>query len=84
MEYRPRNATRSYNQVGLKRPWSSDRRYDRVAKTVVQWPENWCQEGNTNVVIGKENYWLRADGILMPAKKDQTGPDLRYFQHSQN
>jgi len=22
--------------------------------------ENWCQEGNANVVIGKENYFLRA------------------------
>jgi hypothetical protein len=68
----------------LTRPWSSDRQYNRIAKTVVQWPETWCQEGNANIVIGKENYWLRADGLLMPARKGQTGPDLRYFQQTQN
>jgi len=28
---------------------------------------------------GKENYLLSADGYLMPVKKDQPPPDLRYF-----
>jgi hypothetical protein len=32
------------------------------------------------VAIGKEMYILRADGFLMPAKKDQRPPDLRYFK----
>jgi hypothetical protein len=32
------------------------------------------------VQIGKETYFLSADGVLMPAKKDQAPPDLRYFQ----
>jgi hypothetical protein len=32
------------------------------------------------VVIGKENSFLSADGMLMPAKKDQPPPDLRYFK----
>jgi hypothetical protein len=63
----------------LTRPWTSDRQYRRVAEKVEQWPETWCQEGNANVVIGKENYFLRADGLLMPAKKNQAPPDLRYF-----
>jgi hypothetical protein len=31
-------------------------------------------------VINKENYFLSADGLLMPAKKDQVPPDLRYFK----
>jgi hypothetical protein len=31
------------------------------------------------VVIGKESYLLSADGYLMPVKKDQPPPDLRYF-----
>jgi hypothetical protein len=35
------------------------------------------------VVIGKENYFLSADGHLMPAKKDQPPPDLRYFNKAQ-
>ena len=63
----------------LTRPWTSDRQYMRVSEKPVQWPETWCQEGNANVVIGKENYFLRVDGLLMPAKKNQAPPDLRYF-----
>ncbi len=64
----------------LTRPWTSDRQYTRYSQKVVQWPENFCQEGNENVVIGKENYLRRTDGFLMPAKRDQAPPDLRYFQ----
>jgi hypothetical protein len=66
----------------LTRPWSSDRQYDRRELSPVQWPETWCQEGNANIVIGKENYFLRADGLLMSAKKNQTPPDLRYFNQA--
>jgi hypothetical protein len=67
----------------LTRPWTADRQYRRVAEKVVQWTEFWCQEGNANVIIGKENYFLRADGLLMPAKRNQAPPDLRYFNQSQ-
>jgi len=66
----------------LTRPWTSDRQYRRIAERVEQWPENWCQEGNANIVIGKENYFLRADGLLMPAKKNQAPPDLRNFRQA--
>jgi hypothetical protein len=31
-------------------------------------------------VIGKDDYFLSSDGLLMPAKKDQGPPDLRYFK----
>jgi hypothetical protein len=68
----------------LTRPWTSDRQYRRVAENVVQWPETWCQEGNQNVLIGKENYLLRSDGLLMPTKKNQAPPDLRFFKPSKN
>jgi hypothetical protein len=44
------------------------------------WRESACVEGTGLVAIGKEMYVLRADGFLMPAKKDQTPPDLRYFK----
>ena len=67
----------------LTRPWTSDRRYRRIQERVEQWPENYCREGNANVVIGKENYFLRVDGLLMPAKKNQTPPDLKYFTQGQ-
>jgi len=33
-----------------------------------------CGEGNNHVVIGKENYFLSADGYLMPTKKEQAPP----------
>jgi len=35
-----------------------------------------------HVVVGKEDYFLSADGFLMPIKKDQPPPDLRYFNQS--
>ena len=31
-------------------------------------------------MIGKENYFVSGDGYLMPARKDQPPPDLRYFK----
>jgi hypothetical protein len=34
------------------------------------------------VQIGNEGYFLSAEGFLMPAKKDQPPPDLRYFNPS--
>jgi hypothetical protein len=42
-----------------------------------------CNENNVNIVIGNENYFLSAEGLLMPAKKDQAPPDLRYFGRTQ-
>jgi hypothetical protein len=67
----------------LTRPWTSDRQYNHRSEPV-QWPENWCREGNANLVIGKENYFLRVDGLLMPAKKNQAPPDLRNFSRERN
>jgi hypothetical protein len=31
-------------------------------------------------MIGGDNYYLSADGLLMPARKDQAPPDLKYFK----
>jgi hypothetical protein len=64
----------------LTRPWSVDRRYVHNPDLKAQWPEVFCVESNLNVVIGKENYTKSADGYLMPTKKDQPPPDLRYFK----
>jgi hypothetical protein len=38
--------------------------------------------GNMHVQIGKDAYFLSADGLLMPVKKFQAPPDLRYFKSS--
>jgi hypothetical protein len=38
-----------------------------------------CHEYNAQIFIGNENYYLSADGHLMPARKGQKPPDLKYF-----
>ncbi len=57
----------------------------RVAENVLySGSETWCQEGNHNIVIGKENYLLRSDGLLMPTSRGiQEPPDLTYFKQPQ-
>jgi hypothetical protein len=68
----------------LTRPWTVDKRYVRNADTRADWPESICPEYNANIVIGKENYFLSADGYLMPARKGQAPPDLKFFNQPQN
>jgi len=46
------------------------------------WPEYYITEGNAQVAIGKENYFLSGDGLLMPAKKDQPPARSEIFQAS--
>jgi hypothetical protein len=67
----------------LTRPWTADKKYRRNPNPRPIWHEESCVETNINIVIGKENYWLSADGRLMPTKKDQAPPDLRYFKQTQ-
>jgi hypothetical protein len=59
------------------RPWTITKKYrrDRDAPFL----ENDCTEDNHHVNIGKEHYFISADGHLMPAKKGQAPPDLKYF-----
>jgi hypothetical protein len=66
----------------LTRPWKVVKNYRREKKA--EWYEDLCSENNNHVVIGKENYFMSADGYLMPAKKDQQPPDLRYFKKAGN
>jgi hypothetical protein len=63
----------------LTRPWTANKRYRRDPNPQPVWEEIVCQENNSHVRIGGEDYMLSADGLLMPAKKDQAPPDLRYF-----
>jgi hypothetical protein len=64
----------------LTRPWTITKKYVHTQKEM--WFENNCTESNNHVVVGKENYFLSADGYLMPARKDQPPPDLRYFKQT--
>jgi len=61
----------------LTRPWTVMKSYRRENNPI--WNEYECNENNNHVAIGKENYFLSADGYLMPGRKGQEPPDLRYF-----
>ncbi len=64
----------------LTRPWSVLKSYRR-SKDVV-WVDFSCTEGNRYVVIEGQTYVLAGDGKLMPTRKDQPPPDLRYFNQT--
>jgi hypothetical protein len=67
----------------LTRPWTVLKNYVRNPDARPDWIAWECQEGNSHLRIGKEDYILSADGLLMPAKKGQQPPDLRYFKQTQ-
>jgi len=62
----------------LLRPWTVIKNYRRDPDPV--WFPLDCAEDNHHVLIGGELYYLGADDVLMPAKKDQPPPDLHYFK----
>jgi hypothetical protein len=66
----------------LTRPWSADKIYQRNPDPRPVWREAVCEENNPHVRIGGADYMVSADGLLMPSKKDQAPPDLRYFKQS--
>jgi hypothetical protein len=61
----------------LTRPWTVSKTYRRERNAIFS--EAYCPVNNPHVKIGKENYMFSTDGLLMPTKKDQVPPDLRYF-----
>ncbi len=62
------------------RPWTVMRDYRREADP--NWVENNCGGNNHYAVIGHETYFISADGFLMPTKKNQPIPDLKYFDQT--
>jgi hypothetical protein len=66
----------------LTRPWSVDKTFARNPNPRPNWGQAFCTEGNNQIVIGTENYFLSGEGLLMPAKKNQSPPDLRYFKQA--
>jgi hypothetical protein len=63
----------------LMRPWTVDKKYIRNADPLSEWPESVCTEVNSQVFVGKELYYLSADGLLMPTRKGQPPPSTKYF-----
>jgi hypothetical protein len=64
----------------LTGPWTVAKTYRRNKNPRPSWVEMNCSENNQHIRIGSENYFISAEGLLMPAKKDQAPPDLRYFK----
>jgi hypothetical protein len=64
----------------LTRPWTVLKKYKRDRNPT--WTEYDCNENNNHVAIGKETYFLSADGYLMPSRKGQRPPDPRYFDQA--
>jgi len=62
----------------LTRPWTAIKKSTRTEKRPI-WRTEVCPEDNSLLKIGGEPYFMSSDGYLMPIRKGQAGPDLRYF-----
>ena len=67
----------------LTRPWTVHKTYRRNSNPQPEWIDYICEEGNQLVHIANQNYMLSGDGYLMPTRKGQAPPDLKYFKQSQ-
>ena len=69
----------------LTRPWTVDKKYVHNANPHPHWNEPSCNESMNNslTAVGKDSYYMSADGLLMPIRKNQPPPDLRYFKQTQ-
>ncbi len=65
------------------RPWSVSKTYRRLPAEHPEWLEYNCAGDNELIRIGEETYYRGGDGNLMPTRKDQPPPDLRYFKQTQ-
>jgi hypothetical protein len=68
----------------LTRPWTVLKTYRRNEVKEPAWPEDGCLADNELVIIGNETYFRAHDGNLMPTRKGQPPPDLKYFKQTKN
>jgi hypothetical protein len=60
------------------RPWTVLKTYRRAPDKYPEWPEDSC-DSEGMVMIGNATYFRAADGALMPTRKGQPPPSLKYF-----
>ncbi|HLH97547.1 MAG TPA: hypothetical protein VKW08_20760 [Xanthobacteraceae bacterium] len=65
----------------LTRPWTSVKKARRERNPV--WASDVCPDDGTHVRIGKDTFYLSADGKLMPTRKGEPPPDLSYFPNAE-
>ncbi|MEA2990943.1 MAG: hypothetical protein QOG83_3654 [Alphaproteobacteria bacterium] len=64
----------------LTKPWSMKKKARRDPSPQPVWRSEVCAADNSLARIGKEAYFMSADGYLMPTRKGQKPPDARYFE----
>ena len=67
----------------MTRPYVKLQKATRNPSPRPLWRTEVCSETNTHIQIENEPYYLSFDGKLMPSKKGQAPPDLRYFKQTQ-
>jgi hypothetical protein len=67
----------------LTRPWTVLKTYRRDPSKRPHFTEQDCAGNNANLVLGQETYWLSANRVLMPTRKDQPPPRLSHFNEPQ-
>jgi hypothetical protein len=65
------------------RPWKVVKHYRRNPSPHPDWQEYDCIGDNVLMKIGNETYYKSSEGRLMPTRKDQPPPDLKYFKQVQ-
>jgi hypothetical protein len=65
----------------LTEPWPVAKIFRREPDPIWMFVD--CSEDNHHVWVGKDDYFVSHDGFLMPTKKNQAPPDLRYFNRAQ-
>jgi hypothetical protein len=67
----------------LTRPWTLQKKAVRNKSPRPVWPSDLCNDENNSMVrIGNETYFRNTDRLLMPVKKGQNPPDLRFFNQT--
>jgi hypothetical protein len=56
----------------------------KQAKTRGETCEDNCSNDNELIKMGTETYYRGGDGNLLPTRKGQPPPDLRYFKQPRN
>jgi hypothetical protein len=64
----------------LTEPWTVVKTFRRDHDPIWMFVD--CSEDTHHVWVGPEGYFVSGDGFLMPSKKGQPAPDLRYFKPS--
>jgi hypothetical protein len=68
----------------LTQPWTVTKTFRRDPKVKEPvWHSAACGGDNSLVRIGEDAFFMSPDGYLMPIKKNQSPPDLRYFKQTQ-